>query len=244
MASPISIFGHRGSPGTHPENTLISFQAAHKAGAQGIELDVQLTRDGIPVVIHDERVDRTTNGIGWVKDFQYEEIIRLDAGQSFSSRFQGTRIPRLEDVLIWLSSTNLIVNIELKTGYFVYPGIEEKVIALLTNYQMRDRCIISSFNHYSVQRTIQRDSQIETAILLMEKLVDPWEYVKKIGAHGIHIEWQAVDEHLLKNTKFHSIPVRVFTVNDNTQIAAFKKMGCKAIFTDFPGPACTINYSV
>ncbi|MFP3441300.1 glycerophosphodiester phosphodiesterase family protein, partial [Pantoea sp. SIMBA_133] len=69
--SSFHIYGHRGSSGTHPENTLISFQAAHKAGAQGIELDVQLTKDLVPVVIHDERLERTTNGIGFVKDFLY-----------------------------------------------------------------------------------------------------------------------------------------------------------------------------
>ncbi|TKD68836.1 glycerophosphodiester phosphodiesterase [Pseudalkalibacillus hwajinpoensis] len=233
MAS-LTIFGHRGSSGTHPENTLISFQAANKAGANGIELDVQLTKDGIPVVIHDERVDRTTNGVGWVKDFLYEDLIRLDAGQSFSSRFQGTPIPSLDEVLEWITSTTLSLNIELKTGYVSYEGIEDKILALLNHYQLKDRCIISSFNHYSVKHITQTDSPPETAILIMEKLVEPWDYLKKVGAHGLHIEWQSLDEDLMHNTQKRGIPVRAFTVNDQKEILKAQKLGCDAIFTDFP----------
>ncbi|MBN8209124.1 glycerophosphodiester phosphodiesterase [Bacillus sp. NTK071] len=235
MASSLTIFGHRGSSGTHPENTLISFQAANKAGANGIELDVQLTKDGVPVVIHDERVDRTTNGVGWVKDYLYENLIRLDAGHAFSSRFQGTPIPSLDEVLEWITSTSLSLNIELKTGYVSYEGIEDKVLALLNHYQLKDRCIISSFNHYSVKQVNQKDSQLETAILIMEKLVEPWDYLKKVGAHGIHIEWQSIDEYLMEHTQKRGIPVRAFTVNGKKEILRAKKLGCEAIFTDFPG---------
>ncbi|KMM36103.1 glycerophosphodiester phosphodiesterase [Guptibacillus hwajinpoensis] len=234
MTSSLTIFGHRGSSGTHPENTLISFQAAHKAGANGIELDVQLTKDGVPVVIHDERVDRTTNGVGWVKDYLYDELIRLDAGHFFSSRFQGTTIPSLEEVLEWIASTSLSLNIELKTGYVSYDGIEDKVLSLLNHYQLKDRCIISSFNHYSVKNIAQKDSHIETAILLMEKLVEPWNYLKSVGAHGLHIEWQAIDEFLMAHTQKRGIPVRAYTVNDRKEILKAQKLGCDAIFSDFP----------
>ncbi|MGA9288015.1 MAG: glycerophosphodiester phosphodiesterase [Anaerobacillus sp.] len=235
--APLKIFGHRGSPSTHPENTLISFQAAQKAGVHGIELDVQLTKDGMPVVIHDERVDRTTNGIGWVKDFLYDDLIRLDAGHSFSNRYQGTPIPSLEHVLQWISSTSLSLNIELKTGFMPYLGIEDLVMDLLSHYNLEDRTIISSFNHYSVQRVAQKNTNLETAILLMEKLVNPWDYIQNVGANGIHIEWHALDENLIANTKSRGIPIRVFTANDHDHITTVKQLGCEAIFTDYPGPA-------
>lgn len=235
--SSFHIYGHRGSSGTHPENTLVSFQAAHKAGVQGIELDVQLTKDLIPVVIHDERLERTTNGIGFVKDFLYEDLVRLDAGQAFSTRFQGTTIPSLERVLDWMTSTSLILNIELKNSRFPYDHLETKVLELLTHYHLCDRTIISSFNHYSIQRLAQKGSKVETAILLMEKLVDPWDYLQHVGADSIHMEWSAIDEFLITNTQKHNIPVRAFTVNESYQIDALKKMGCSAIFTDFPAVA-------
>ena len=235
--SSFHIYGHRGSSGTHPENTLLSFQAAHKAGAQGIELDVQLTKDLVPVVIHDERLERTTNGIGFVKDFLYEELVRLDAGQTFSSRFQGTPIPSLKSVLEWITSTSLILNIELKNSLFPYEHLEKKVLDLLTHYQLCDRTIISSFNHYSIQRLAQKSSKIETAILLMEKLVEPWDYLQRVGANSIHIEWGAIDEYFITNTQKRGIPVRAFTVNEPYQIAELKKAGCSAIFTDYPAVA-------
>ncbi|MYL65638.1 glycerophosphodiester phosphodiesterase [Bacillus hwajinpoensis] len=232
--SSFHIYGHRGSSGTHPENTLLSFQAAHKAGAQGIELDVQLTKDLVPVVIHDERLERTTNGIGFVKDFLYEDLVRLDAGHSFSSRFQGNSIPSLKSVLEWITSNSLMLNIELKNGRFPYDHLETKVLELLTHYHLYDRTIISSFNHYSIQRLTQNGCKVETAILLMEKLVEPWDYLQQVGANSIHIECGAIDEYFITNTHKRGIPVRAFTVNDPYQIAALKKAGCSAIFTDFP----------
>ena len=235
--SSFHIYGHRGSSGTHPENTLLSFQAAHKAGAQGIELDVQLTKDLVPVVIHDERLERTTNGIGFVKDFLYEDLVRLDAGQAFSNRFQGTSIPSLKSVLEWITSTSLILNIELKNGLFPYEHLENKVLDLLTHYQLCDRTIISSFNHYSIQRLAQKTSKVETAILLMEKLVEPWDYLQRVGANSIHIEWSAIDEFFITNTQKRGIPVRAFTVNESYQINSLRKAGCSAIFTDFPAVA-------
>ena len=235
--SSFHIYGHRGSSGTHPENTLISFQAAHKAGAQGIELDVQLSKDLVPVVIHDERLERTTNGIGFVKDFLYKDLVRLDAGQAFSSRFRGTTIPSLKSVLEWITSTSLFLNIELKNGRFPYDHLETKVLELLTHYQLCDRTIISSFNHYSIQRIAQKASKVETAILLMEKLVNPWDYLKLVGADSIHIEWSAIDQFFITNTQKRCIPVRAFTVNEADQIDALKKAGCAAIFTDFPAVA-------
>ncbi|MDO6656557.1 glycerophosphodiester phosphodiesterase [Anaerobacillus sp. 1_MG-2023] len=237
MASSFQIYGHRGSSGTHPENTLLSFQAAHRAGAHGIELDVQLTKDLVPVVIHDERVERTTNGIGFVKDFLYEDLIRLDAGLTFSNRFQGSSIPSLKDVLEWVSSTSLLLNIELKNGVFPYNSLEDRVLDLLTYYKLCDRTILSSFNHYSIQKLAQKNDKIETAVLLMEKIIDPWDYLQRVGAQSLHIEWQAVDEHLMKNTQKRGIPVRAFTVNDPLQVSNLQKLGCSAIFTDYPASA-------
>ncbi|MCA0989026.1 glycerophosphodiester phosphodiesterase [Guptibacillus algicola] len=234
MHSSLNVYGHRGSAGTHPENTLVSFKAAERACVNGIECDVQLSKDGIPVVIHDEKVDRTTNGVGWVKDYSYEDLCKLDAGGKHSKRYQGERIPTLEEVLTWLSTTSLLINIELKTGYLPYPGIEEKVNSLLNKYHLTDRSVISSFNHYSVKRIYELNNSIETAILLRDKIVHPWEYMKSIGASSIHIEYQVLDEYLMEQTTKRKIPVRVFTVNTIEQMRKLDGMGCDGIFTDYP----------
>lgn len=240
MLSTIEVYGHRGSAGTHPENTLVSFKAAEKAGVHGIELDVQLTSDGIPVVIHDEQVDRTTNGVGWVKDYKYEELCKLDAGGRYSKRFQGEAIPTLEDVLTWVETTSLKVNIELKTGYLSYPGIEEKVLTLIQQCHLIDRTVLSSFNHYSIKRITQQNDQVETAILLSDKLVHPWEYMKSTGAKSIHIEYHALDDYLMENASKYQIPVRVYTVNSIDQMNRLQAMGCESIFTDYP--AVMVNH--
>lgn len=241
MRSTLMVYGHRGSAGTHPENTLVSFKAAEKAGVHGIELDVQLTKDGVPVVIHDEKVDRTTNGVGWVKDYQYEELCKLDAGGAYSKRFQGEPIPSLDDVLAWIKPTSLRLNIELKTGYLPYPGIENTIIALLHHHQLTDRTVLSSFNHYSIQRINQQEDSIETAILLSDKLVHPWEYMKRTGAKSIHIEYHALDEYLMEHTTKLQIPVRVYTINSIDQMSKVESMGCEAMFTDYPAVAIQRN---
>ncbi|WP_377891179.1 glycerophosphodiester phosphodiesterase [Alkalihalobacillus sp. R86527] len=241
MHSSLKVYGHRGSAGTHPENTLVSFKAAEKAGAHGIEFDVQLSKDDIPVVIHDEKVDRTTNGVGWVKDYRYEDLCKLDAGGKHSKRYQGEPIPTLEEIFTWLTTTSLLVNVELKTGYLPYTGIEEKVIALLHQYNLTERTVVSSFNHYSVQRVYKQDHRIETAILLRDKIVHPWEYMKRTGANSIHIEYHALDEYLLDHTRKHRIPLRVFTVNTLEQIQHLDAIGCDGIFTDYPAIAVNRN---
>lgn len=238
------VFGHRGSKGTHPENTMISFQEAYRAGAEGIELDVHLTKDGIPVVIHDEMVDRTTNGHGWVKDFTLKELKALDAGSWFSSQFAGEQIPSLEEVLEWIQPTKLWINIELKNGPIFYPLIEEKVLDLVLKYQLQERTILSSFNHYSLVKLHQLQPEIETAILFMEGLYEPWDYARSIGASSLHCFLPVATPELLQGAQQKGTPVRPFTVNEDAHIYALMRGGCSAIITDWPEKALEIRRSL
>ena len=121
------IFAHRGSKGKYPENTLLSFEKALEEKADGIEIDVHLTKDGEVAVIHDEKLERTTNGKGYVKDFTLAELKKLDAGQ-------GQQIPSLKEVFMLLKNTGTELNIELKTGSVDYKGIESKVLAVADEY--------------------------------------------------------------------------------------------------------------
>lgn len=235
------IFAHRGSAGTHPENTMVAFQAAQDIGAEGIELDVQLTKDQIPVIIHDEMINRTTNGSGWVKDFTYEEIKEFDAGSWFASSFKQATIPSLEELLQWAASSDLLLNIELKTGVVRYPGIEKIVIDLVKKYHLVDRVILSSFNHYSLVEIRKFDSSIETAILFMEGLFEPWNYAKVVGATSLHCYLPVATPELLKEAKAAGVPVRPFTVNDMIDIQSLLQNNCSAIITDWPEKALTIR---
>ena len=123
-------FAHRGFSGKYPENTLLAFSKAIEEGVDGIENDVHLTKDGVLVVMHDELVDRTTNGKGYIKDKTYEELAQLDASYIFKE-YGPQKVPTLREYLELVKDTDIITNIELKTGVFEYPGIEQKVLSLI-----------------------------------------------------------------------------------------------------------------
>ncbi|HEX9075950.1 MAG TPA: glycerophosphodiester phosphodiesterase family protein, partial [Anaerolineae bacterium] len=139
------IIAHRGASNWAPENTLAAFQRACALGADGIELDVTLTRDGVPVVIHDDTVDRTTNGKGAVAQMTLEEIRSLDAGSWYSAEFRGEKIPTLAGVLQAVGQCGL-VDIELKGTKLKADGLEAAAIRAVESAGMHERVILSSFN--------------------------------------------------------------------------------------------------
>ncbi|MBO1514630.1 glycerophosphodiester phosphodiesterase [Metabacillus bambusae] len=236
------IFGHRGAAGHYPENTMLSFEAAKAANADGIELDVQMTRDGELVVIHDETVDRTTNGMGFVKDFNFEEISRLDASYKFSQYKGSSFIPTLNEVLEWAKrQRGFIVNIELKNGIIDYPKIEEKTIKLIYKHSLQKQVIISSFNHYSLVTCKEISSEIETAILYMEGLYLPWKYAESIGAKGLHPHYHAAKGEIISQSQGHGISVRPFTINDKQMMQRLINEKCAGFFTDFPETAVDLK---
>jgi len=130
MEKQTLVWAHRGASGYAPENTLEAFRKAIEMGADGVELDVQLTKDGELVVIHDETVDRTSDGSGWVKDFTYARISRFNYNRTHKEGYERAMIPTLEEVYELLKPTGLTINVELKTGVVFYPEIEERVLDL------------------------------------------------------------------------------------------------------------------
>ena len=123
------IYGHRGASAHAPENTLEAFALSMEMGAEGFELDVHMSKDGELVVIHDETVDRTTDGTGFVRNLTLQQLKELDASASMEG-FKNCRIPTLREVFTLVQDTNHIVNVEIKTDECDYPGIEEKCLAL------------------------------------------------------------------------------------------------------------------
>ena len=156
------VFAHRGYSGKYPENTMLAFREAEKTGADGIELDVQLTKDGEIVIIHDETLERTTTGTGWVKDHTLAELKALDASIIKGTAYSPERIPTLEEYCRWVKDTKLVTNIELKTSIVYYPEIEEKTAEMVKAFGLEDRMIFSSFNHLSIVR-MALSSTIPTA---------------------------------------------------------------------------------
>ncbi|WP_110927492.1 glycerophosphodiester phosphodiesterase [Bacillus massiliglaciei] len=237
------IFAHRGASGNYPENTMLAFQEAERAGADGIELDVQLSKDGEAVVIHDEKLGRTTNGRGYVKDYTYTQLKKLNAAKLFG---KSETIPSLEDVFCWMSGNELLCIIELKNTQFLYPGIEEKVISLIREYGMEERVILTSFNHYSMVYCHRLAPEVETSILYRDGLFMPWIYAKAIQAKSIHPNILAAPEVIILSSIEQGIQVRPYLINKESEMKRLFSIKCSAIITDYPKKAVSVrkNYHI
>lgn len=234
------IFAHRGSAGTHPENTMIAFYEAERVGADGIEIDVQLSKDGRMVVIHDEKLNRTTNGKGYVKDYTLEELKALDASYTFKEHKGSAEIPTLEEVFDMFARNNMLLNIELKNSVFSYPGLEEKVINLIHTYQLQERIILSSFNHYSLVHCFRLDPHIETAVLYRDCLYMPWVYAKAIGAKALHPNIKIAPKEIITTSMQNDVAVRPYTINTEKQMEELINMNCSGFITDYPLVAASL----
>ncbi|KAA9004852.1 glycerophosphodiester phosphodiesterase [Paenibacillus spiritus] len=236
ITSPIINFAHRGASRECPENTMAAFRRAVELGATGIETDVQMTRDGRLVLIHDERLERTTNGKGWVKDQTWEELAGLDAGSWFKGgAYAGERIPLLEDLLELALGSRLVLNIELKNGRCFYPGMEQKVIAAVRACGLGSWTVISSFNHYSLALCRTLAPEIGTGILYSEGLYRPWAYAASLGAGALHAEYRTALPELVREAAACGVVFHPWTVNEPAEMSALIESGVAGIITDEPG---------
>ncbi|WP_246589887.1 glycerophosphodiester phosphodiesterase [Desertibacillus haloalkaliphilus] len=235
----MEIFAHRGASSTHPENTLAAFEAAAKLGVDGIEFDVQLTKDEVPVVIHDFTIDRTTNGTGSIADLSLAELRQFSAGRWFAPRFASELIPTLDDVLEWAQSYPLTLNIELKGTALDREKLAAQVRNRLQTFKM-NRVILSSFDHQLVQSLAKID-HIETAIIVRASLHQPLKYLTSVGAQALHYYYPMMKQSEVKELIDDNIFVRPYTVNDEEQMKRCMEMNCSSIFTDHPKLARSIR---
>lgn len=179
-------FAHRGFSGKYPENTLLAFKKAIEAGVDGIEFDVQITKDGELVIIHDETINRTSNGSGCVKDYTYEELLQYDFSAQYAGKFGKMKLPLLSEYFELVKDTKIISNIELKNSVYDYEDMEQKVYDLINKYNLKDRVIISSFNHESVMRMKKIDQSIKCGFLADCWLIEPGKYTRSYGIDCFH----------------------------------------------------------
>lgn len=234
--SELINFAHRGAAGHRPENTMVSFRYALELGATGIETDVQMTRDGHLVLIHDESLQRTTGSPAWVKDVTLEELRQLEAGSWYDEKYRGERIPTLEELLelVRQAESRVVLNLELKNGLIQYPELERKVIEAVRAYALSEQTVISSFNHYSLVECKALAPEIKTGILYMEGLYEPWKYAGSIGAEALHAIQYAVRPEFVAEATAHGVAYHPFTVNEIHEMTALIQAGVAGMITDYP----------
>lgn len=237
------VIAHRGASAYAPENTMPAFELAYNMGARGMELDVHLTRDGRIVVIHDDTVDRTSNGSGSVNELTYEELLRLDFSKGHED-FNHVRIPLLEEVYDFASQTNMFVNVEVKENAFKDEFIIiDKLFELEKRFNMSQNVSYSSFNHYILRDMKKKSSQTSTGILYFCGLVDVWEYASRINADAIHPYYGClVDTDVISGCHERGIAVRTWTVDDKELISSLVNTGVDSIITNKPDVALVFTY--
>lgn len=227
-------FGHRGFSGKYPENTMLSFEKCVEVGADGIELDVHLTKDGQVVIIHDELLDRTTDHKGLVMDHTLAELKEMDASADFVGVYGKNEIPTLDEYLDFVKDKPVITNIELKTGIIPYPGIEQKTLDLIDKYHLRDKIIISSFNHYSVVRMKELAPDMKYGLLEDSRIVEMAAYAKRLGVDYLHPLFYTIDEQYLKEAAENNLGINAWTVNSEEDIRKMIRIGIHGIIGNNP----------
>ena len=227
------IFAHRGYSGKYPENTMIAFKKALECGVDGIELDVQLTKDGEVVIIHDETIDRTTTGKGFVVDYTYEELEKFDA--SFKFKDLGfNKIPTLREYFQLVKDYDIVTNVELKTGINEYLGIEEKVWELIKEYNLEEKVIISSFNHFSVMRMKKIAPQLKYGFLSEDWIIDAGKYTHSHGVQCYHPRFNNLVPDVIKELKKYNLEINTWTVNLEEDMRHLYSNNIDVIITNYP----------
>ena len=230
------ILAHRGASHAAPENTLAAFALARKMGADGIELDTSLTRDGVPVVIHDLSLHKTTNGTGLVNSLDLKAIKTLDAGSHFGAAFAHERIPTLDEVFETIGP-DLTVNVELKSESWRPNGLEAPVLEVIRRHNANKRVIISSFNPFALRRFRVLDSSIPIGYLYSPDepiyLRNGWLLVG-FNHEAKHPHHSIVDSAFMMWAKSKNYQVNVWTVDDPARILALRDLGVNSIITNEP----------
>ena len=231
----IEICAHRGASGHAPENTMPAFIAAAQLSADSIELDVHRSKDGRIVVIHDETVNRTSNGRGVVEQMTWQELRALDFSKPFATpEYKNVPIPCLEEVLEFLQGNRLKLNIELKTDENIYEGIEEEVVRLVEKYGVTHKTYYSSFNHDSIERLLQCNPTCEAGILYSMHLNKVWNYAVEIGAKAIHPRSGLVNKRLAQECAARNLQLRSWTVNEEKAMLEQVELGVTGLITNYP----------
>ncbi len=241
MLDPLTrptIFAHRGACLRAPENTLAAFELAMREGADALEIDAQLSRDGQVVVIHDTTVDRTTDGTGPVAALTLAELQALDAGRFFGEEFAGQRIPTLADVLEW--EREVFVNIELKNFNAPFNDLAARTAQVVRHLGASERVLFSSFNPLALWQVRRVIPQATLGLLAMKGVAGAWARswpAKWFGPQAIHPQFSDVNAGLVQRCRKAGWRLYPYTANQAEELQRLFRLGVDGVFTDDPALA-------
>lgn len=233
---PVKIWAHRGASGHAPENTMPAFRLAAEMDVDGVELDVQMTRDGELVVIHDERIDRVSDGAGFVRDYTLEELKKYNFNKTMPA-WGRVEIPTLREVYGLLRDKDIFINLELKNSVWPYEGLEKAVCELAAEMGMGDRILYSSFQHASMCRIKEIEPEARVAFLYSDGFLDMPSYARRFGAWAVHpgvgsLRFQGAE--LGKECRERGVRLHVWTVNTQEDLKLASEAGANAVITNYP----------
>ncbi len=233
------VIAHRGASAYAPENTHSAFKLAIEMHAEMIELDISLTKDGVPVVVHDETVDRTTKAVGEVSSFTLKELKKLETGAWFSEKFDGEPFPTLAEVLSY-TKDKIAVNIEIKTEAvtdFYEGGIVEKALRIVEEAGVKDQVIFSSFDYRALEHLEKLSPNIPKALLYEKSQSEglmPSELVSKYKVDAFNCSHRELSDAWISDLNSNHIPFFIYTVNDESLMKKIIQNGARGVFSDKP----------
>lgn len=236
----VQIIAHRGACQAAPQNTIPAFLKAIEMGADGIENDVHLTKDGKIVICHNYDIDETSDGKGTIADYTLDELKKFDFGSYFSEKFKGAQIPTLEEYLD-IAGPLKVMNVEIKPPQQKGSAIVRRTIETVRERGMLDKLLISSFDEEVIKEVKAIDPSVKTGFLYSIESPnidviheDPFRYAEELGADALHPLCFFPDEEYVEKAHAHHLIVNPWTVNYEDGMLAMRDWGCDGIITDVP----------
>ena len=234
------VIAHRGASLYAPENTITAFELAVKMGADAIELDTMLTADGIPIVIHDHSLRRTTDGSGDVSSKTVDEIKLLDAGSAYNVKYTGEKIPTLEEVFSTVGK-NILINVELKNYATPFDRLPETVVDIMREMDLSDQILLSSFNPIALIKAKKASPEVRRAALIGGGPKFIRSFIETFTDYSsLHLEVSLVNQDIINKHHAAGHKVNVWTVNEEAKMIELICMGVDGLITDVPDIALKV----
>lgn len=230
----MKIYAHRGFSGKYPENTMLAFEKAVEVGCDGIELDIQITNDNVVVIFHDESINRTTDGKGFIRDYTYNELEKYNAAFLYGKKYGFEPIPTLDNYCKWVKDKNIITNIEIKSGVYYYENLEKEAVSIVKKYEIENQIIFSSFNHMSLIKVKDIDSSLKCAALVKLPFGNVGFFCNQSGFEFYHPSFDILTDEVAEECKKAGISINVWVIDNLKQLEQLEKWSCSGVITNYP----------